>query len=152
MHTAPSARRITEISFLRILKWKKIALRNFRFWLFLQLLLKNLFWFDLSTSLSLSRSKIRFFGEMGLSFICLYYSITPCLILFYFNSSQWIFSFQCSKSSEMENFAQRFFSSWWWIGTHFENEKAFCTPTICRIGWRVLWTIKYYFIRCIQKF
>ena len=40
MPTAPSARSIFEISFLRIIKWKNFALRSFRFLLFLQLLLK----------------------------------------------------------------------------------------------------------------
>ena len=72
MPTAPSARRIIEISFHRIIKWEKIALRSFRFWLLLQLLLKN--FFD-STSLSLSRSKIKFyfFGEVDLLFNCFYY-------------------------------------------------------------------------------
>ena len=57
MPTAPSARRIIEISLLRIIKWKNFALRSFRFGLFLQLLIK--IFFD-STSLSPSRLKIRF--------------------------------------------------------------------------------------------
>ena len=46
------------IKLIRIIKWKNFALKFFRFWLFLQLLLQNLI--D-STSLRLSRSKIRFF-------------------------------------------------------------------------------------------
>ena len=48
------------IKLIRIIKWKNFALNIFRFWLFLQLLVQNLF--D-PTSLSLSRSKIIFLGE-----------------------------------------------------------------------------------------
>ena len=59
MPTAPSARRIIEMSFLRIIKCKNFALRRFIFRLFLQFLLK--IFFD-SMSLSPSRSKIQIFG------------------------------------------------------------------------------------------
>ena len=58
-------------------------------------------------------------------------------------SDQWFISVQCSKSAKMENFTQRFFCSWRWTRTNFENEKAFCASTICRFGQWILW-VKFY--------
>ena len=38
----------------------------------------------------------------------------------------------------MEDIEQRFFHFWRRIGTYFENEEAFCSQTICRLGQWIL--------------
>ena len=46
MPTAPFSTRIIKIYLNMIIKWMNFVLRSFRFWLFLQLLFQNFFWFN----------------------------------------------------------------------------------------------------------